>query len=67
MKVAAFGHGVILALALRGLVNIVSWARGAEISDEVGGNIFLASALIFGTIGVWLQSRREKARLATEG
>jgi hypothetical protein len=67
MKVAAFGHGVILALALRGAINIVGWSSGAEISEELKGNVFLVSALLFGTIGVWLQSRREKARVAIEG
>lgn len=47
--IAAFGHGVLLTLAMTGAVRIVAQSLGHPLPDNVAGNLFLPGSLLFGS------------------
>jgi|GEM_PF-6473972 len=60
-SIAAFGHGMILTMALIGALRIIGWFRGFEVSQQLSGNIFLIGSLLLGPLFVWLYRRTLKA------
>ena len=57
---AAFGYGVIAAMAIRGGLNTVGWLSDFDVSDRTAGNIWLITCLTLGPLFVWLQARALK-------
>ncbi len=66
MMVSVFGQGVLLALALVGLLRITSWLSGTELSERVAGNVFLIGSLGLGSLFVFLYTRSLR-RAASDG
>jgi hypothetical protein len=57
MRLAGFGYGVMISLALRGGLQWFGWLTGQEVSDEVAGNVWLIGCLTLGPLFAWLYPR----------
>jgi hypothetical protein len=58
--VAAIGQGVMLSLALTGLVKIACRLLGTQVPDSVAGTLFLVTSALAGGLSVYFYSRSLK-------
>lgn len=54
--VASVGHGVMVGLAMAGLIRISGLLTGTPVSSELAGNVFLITSLIVAPITGYLNT-----------
>lgn len=60
MLISAIGQGVLLSLALTGLVRISCWLSGTTLSDQMAHSLFFASSMVTGAVAVLIYARKLK-------
>ena len=53
MRVAGFGYGVMLSLAMRGGLQWYDWLSGTQLNDRIGGHVWLIGCLTLGPLLAW--------------
>ncbi|MBX3415287.1 MAG: hypothetical protein KF708_21560 [Pirellulales bacterium] len=63
--IAAFGYGVIFALAFTGAVRIGAYVFGTPLPNDTANSIFASTAAVAGTLSVLVYARSLKQRQQT--
>jgi hypothetical protein len=66
MMVAAFGQGVLFAMALTGALRILCMLLGITLPQNVAGNLFVLTSLIAGGLSAYLYGQSLKPTEPTD-